>query len=327
MCLVSIIVPIYNAETTIERCILSIINQSMTDWELILVDDGSTDNTSSICMKFQSMHPNIKYLYKTNSGVSSARNLGLKFAIGEYVSFVDPDDYILPSFLECLYAHVSNDGSRIVVCDYNATHKDDVILNFKENIVCGDCLFTQNDALAEIVKSSGIICGHVWDKLFPRKTINNLFFREDIHCYEDLLFCVSAFLHVSEVYFVNSVQYIYTQNDSSILNRRYSKKYFSSFKALDLTKQLLVDAGKVFLEKQCDCRILDEIVNQYIICLRSYSLKNIIYFSPLFRDLICTHSVIFYGDFKRRCKTLFVLVANFVFYMIACIKRNVAHEK
>lgn len=106
---ISIIIPIYNSEKYIEKCILSVLNQSFTDFELILVNDGSTDNSLNIIKDFESNDPRIKVCDQANSGVSSARNRGLELASGRYVTFMDSDDYVEPDYLETLYSKTGED--------------------------------------------------------------------------------------------------------------------------------------------------------------------------------------------------------------------------
>ena len=100
---ISIIVPVYNAEKYLRRCIDSILSQSFTDFELILIDDGSTDLSPQICDEYASRDNRIKLIYKKNAGVSAARNDGLDIAQGEFITFVDSDDWVDERYLECLY--------------------------------------------------------------------------------------------------------------------------------------------------------------------------------------------------------------------------------
>ena len=103
---ISIIVPVYNAENYLDNCIKSILNQTFEDFELILVNDGSTDKSSHICNYYKKIDSRIKLINKKNGGVSSARNKGLEVAIGKYIGFVDSDDYIHPKMYETLYNYI-----------------------------------------------------------------------------------------------------------------------------------------------------------------------------------------------------------------------------
>ena len=122
--LISVIVPIYNVEKYINRCIDSIIEQTYTNLEIILVDDGSTDNSGSICDEYAKKDNRIKVIHKENGGVSSARNVGLDTAIGQYITFVDSDDYIEKKYCEILLKTLKKQKADCVACGYNRIYKN-----------------------------------------------------------------------------------------------------------------------------------------------------------------------------------------------------------
>lgn len=113
---ISIIVPIYNVEKYIEKCIQSILNQTFSDFELILVNDGSTDSCGEICDKYKKLDDRIIVIHKVNGGLSSARNAGIDIARGEYIGFIDSDDYIHEKMYEILYNNAITYNSDIVIC-------------------------------------------------------------------------------------------------------------------------------------------------------------------------------------------------------------------
>lgn len=100
--IISIIIPVYNAEKTLSRCVNSILNQTFQDWELLLIDDGSTDRSGELCDEYASKDQRIKVFHKTNGGVSSARNIGLDYAKGEWITFIDSDDYIYDNIFDLI---------------------------------------------------------------------------------------------------------------------------------------------------------------------------------------------------------------------------------
>ena len=189
---VSIIIPVYNAEEYLDRCIQSIIAQRYRDWSLILIDDGSSDNSRKICEQYASIEPRISYLSQKNAGVSSARNRGLGLLRTEYFTFIDADDWISPDYLsKLLRAVVFKDSCDMVICNYkehshyhpkglniqNANHKERTI--FVSNIVFSEDLF------------SGLN-GVVWGKLFRTSIVekNELRFNTSLSLYEDLIFVI-----------------------------------------------------------------------------------------------------------------------------------------
>ena len=113
MPLISIIIPIYNAEDTLNRCICSILNQTFYDWELLLIDDGSTDLSGELCDEYASKDQRIKVFHKKNGGVSSARNVGLDYAKGEWITFCDSDDFVCPNWLKNYTDNIS-DGIDLI---------------------------------------------------------------------------------------------------------------------------------------------------------------------------------------------------------------------
>jgi glycosyltransferase involved in cell wall biosynthesis len=115
---VSVVIPNYNSEDYIHRCIDSLLNQSFKDFELIIIDDGSTDNSGMIADHYASTHSCVKVIHQANSGVSAARQVGLTAARGKYVTFVDPDDWVEPDMLQCLVGKAEQEDVDILFCDF-----------------------------------------------------------------------------------------------------------------------------------------------------------------------------------------------------------------
>lgn len=198
----SIIVPIYNAENTLARCINSILSQSFSDFELILINDGSTDHSAEICASFTAIDPRVSYYNKKNGGVSSARNLGLRMAKGEYVTFVDADDYLLQTCYEHVNNSVSNadlvffhftyeqNGVRKKVFNKNLPELQNNPLNFmllyeKSNGLMKDDKFVDN--------SISIFIWRLWCRTkFIRE--KNITFQENLRSGEDRIFLMNYLL-------------------------------------------------------------------------------------------------------------------------------------
>lgn len=160
---VSIIVPVYKAENYLHRCVDSILAQTFTDWELLLVDDGSPDRSGEICDEYASKDARIRVFHKENGGVSSARQKGLDEAVGEYTIHADPDDWVEPMMLEELYKRAKEDDADMVICDYymndgkNQTYITQKPTVLDRKTVLGELLFQQlhgsccNSSLDELV--------------------------------------------------------------------------------------------------------------------------------------------------------------------------------
>lgn len=201
--LVSIIVPVYNADKTLKRCVDSILMQKYGNWELILVDDGSKDESGSICDLYAAKNPQIVVFHKSNGGVSSARNIGLQHANGKYVTFIDSDDYITESYISD-FLSVNAD---LVVCGMYNVYQDQRITPFryertiyhvKDGIGGGKYLLTM-PMMAP------------WAKLFNMDIIrnNSIKFDEDMRFAEDNVFVLEYLAHCSSIYYLESCSYYY----------------------------------------------------------------------------------------------------------------------
>lgn len=215
----SIIVPVYNVQQYLPRCIESILNQSIKDFELILINDGSTDKSGDICDLYAQKDDRIIVVHKENGGVSSARNYGLDIAKNEYIVFVDSDDYIYKNYLEKLY----NPNVDMVLCnikyDQN-NNKDYYILN---NNLCGE--FNINGEVIDKIIESKYFCS-VYSKMFKRSIIkeNKIKFKENISLGEDTMFVVDYLVKSKNLEVKGDVIYNYIKygcNTLSSFNQRH----------------------------------------------------------------------------------------------------------
>lgn len=204
---ISIIVPTYNSAKTIERCIMSIINQTFNDWELIIIDNGSTDSTSNIVYSLSRNDARIILLTEWEKGVSNARNKGVNTAKGEYICFVDSDDWLDKNFLMILYG--KNDAD-LVVCGYCVDYIDNhgkIIKTYKN---CpNNTIWTNNLPKSSMVNTFELGFMHFcWNKLFKRSIIskNNLKF-QPIVVNEDYIFVVQYLNHVNKIQIISDPIY------------------------------------------------------------------------------------------------------------------------
>jgi len=181
--LISIIIPIYKVEDYIRCCIDSILSQTYKNLEIILVDDGSPDNCGSVCEEYSLKDKRIKVIYKKNGGLSSARNAGLDIASGEYIGFVDSDDWIENDMYESLYNAIIFHKADISVCGrYIASGNKITTISDSEKAE----VFTRCEALSELVldEYSGMK-NFAWDKLYKKELFDNVRYPEG-KCYEDI---------------------------------------------------------------------------------------------------------------------------------------------
>ena len=199
---VSIIVPVYKAEMLLPRCIDSILSQSFSDWELILIDDGSPDASGALCDQFASQDFRIRVLHKTNGGVSSARNFGLELATGQYVTFIDADDYVKSSFLERM---ISQGPADLIICGFENIGPDSFVPD-AENIT----LQVNAKALYKLIDIPYYLDAP-WCKLYRRQLIidNKHHFNRGLSLGEDTLFCYEYLSFCNIVHVISDELYVY----------------------------------------------------------------------------------------------------------------------
>lgn len=219
---VSLIIPIYNQEKYLAECIESVINQDYKNIEIILVNDGSSDSSIDICRKYQEIDSRITIAEKENGGLSSARNYGLELASGEYISFVDSDDFISPTYVSNLYKAMTSTDSDISMCGYiKFSKKEDI--NFIQNVQIEE--FSPRDALKKILyqKNQTYFSVSVCNKLFRRYIFDNIRFPEG-KTYEDVAIITDLIEKSKKVSCIYSCDYYYRINPMSITNIKFSKK-------------------------------------------------------------------------------------------------------
>ncbi len=182
---VSIIVPIFNVENRLYKCIDSIIAQTYKNLEIILVDDGSSDSCPSICDKYNKEDNRVVVIHKQNGGLSSARNVGLDIATGDYICFVDGDDYINPNMIETLVYTAIKEAADIVHCDFECVDQEGNILDIAKRGYDKICSFNAYETICGYVKDYKVKVVS-WNKLYNRHLFDNLRFDEG-YVYEDEL--------------------------------------------------------------------------------------------------------------------------------------------
>ena len=183
---ISVIVPIYKVEKYLNKCIDSIINQTYKNLEIILVDDGSPDDCGKICDEYAKKDSRIKVIHKENSGVSSARNTGLDVVTGDYIGFIDSDDWINVDMYESMMKYLILENADVVRCGI-CVHENGKIFNEKDYDF-DYCIEKDNDIIIKEFLDGGILQGAVWNKLYKKSIIDGIYFDEKFHRNEDSLF-------------------------------------------------------------------------------------------------------------------------------------------
>lgn len=218
--LISIIVPVYNAEQYLNKCVDSIVNQTYTNLEIILIDDGSPDNCGAICDEWAKKDSRIKVIHKPNGGLSSARNAGLDLAKGDYLTFIDSDDYVEADMVFSVVNAIKNSEVEIVLI-----REKQVNLKGETTKIVGDTptnttFYKEKDFLVELILGKQI--NGACDKFYKRELVNDLRFEEGKHHGEDMLFNVRYLDCVNRVGYVDYIKYSYVANEDSVTHASFN---------------------------------------------------------------------------------------------------------
>ena len=222
--LISVIVPIYNVEKYLTKCIESIINQTYKNLEIILVDDGSPDKSPIICDEYAKKDNRIKVIHKKNGGLSDARNYGMSLATGEYISFIDSDDYIDEEMYEKMIFELINNDSDIVSCAINNVYSDRIESSYIEERVYDTELALKNLILGRNLNQT------VWNKLYKKDVINGILFEKG-KINEDDFWTYQVFANSKKIITLNKPLYNYIHRESSIMGQGYSEKNLNGLEA------------------------------------------------------------------------------------------------
>lgn len=227
---VSVIVPVFNVEKYLKTCLESLVNQTLDEIEIILIDDGSTDGSLNIIKEYYNRYPN-KIVYKSieNSGAANARNTALRIASGEYIGFVDSDDYVDLTMYEKMYNAAKTEDAEIVTCGYNRISIHDVQRRDVRNRGC----FGYNVYQAPQLFINNV--PYIWNKIFKKSLIdNNKVYFEKLRIFEDLVFTYELFLKANRIVRVPETLYNYIFVREGSLTYIFSEKRFDLFDAFDL---------------------------------------------------------------------------------------------
>ena len=221
--LISVIIPVYNTEKYLSRCLDSVINQTYDNLEVLLIDDGSTDNSGRICDEYAERDSRIRVIHKENAGQATARNLGLRICKGSYIGFVDSDDWIELTMYADMLTALQENKADFVVCGRNNVNDDYEIINQLFVYVQGFDM-TQEDAVKRFLTYDGID-GSSCDKLFRRKVLEGLTYPSGYIC-EDLPFIYNSIKNSTIIIHTGKPLYNYFQRKGSTSHSNYDEKSY-----------------------------------------------------------------------------------------------------
>lgn len=229
--MISIIVPVYNAEKYLRETIYSILNQDFHDFELILINDGSKDKSLEICNEFEQKYPQIRVFDQKNSGVSAARNKGLREAKGEYIAFADADDLLEEDMLSTLYNCAKEYNADVVSCGAGLVEDGKIVREeYGTNSIK---VYDLNEALKFFFIGNKVNIG-VWTKLFKKELLNDITFLEDKRINEDKFFIFEALVKANKFVVYDVTKYLYCKREDSATTREFDERWFDSLDIADL---------------------------------------------------------------------------------------------
>lgn len=227
-CLITIVIPVYKVEKFLCRCIDSILNQTYSKLEIILVDDGSPDKSGEICDRYANRDERIKVIHKKNGGLSDARNAGTKIATGKYITYIDSDDYVSNDYIETLYSTLKKYDADICVCDLIMTDVENISLHKEKSI---EIEFDYISAIERMLYQT-LFDTNACGKLYPTYIMKNILYPKG-KLYEDLFTTYRVFGAVKKVVYINQKKYYYWQNPDSIMHNVFNKRMFDEIEAVD----------------------------------------------------------------------------------------------
>ena len=286
---ISVIIPIYNVEKYLKRCLDSVICQKNITQEIILVDDGSTDSSVHICDEYAAKHPEIKCLHISNSGPSTAKNIGAEIATGNYLAFIDSDDEIKPNMFSLMLQSAYKHHADIVCCNYIQVNEDGSYEHTEHTNK--EYVLNQEEGIKAILIKDKIY-SQCWTKIYNRATMetNNIRNTNGLKTDEDFIYNIQAFACSKTICIVDKPLYIYTHRNTSL-----SKDYFNTH-----------------IEKYIDNRILrlnlvEKIIKEKFPHLQHYSTYHCIFYYNELIGRLCLYPYIYHDP---RVKKVFIYIKN-----------------
>ena len=260
--MISVLVPVYNVEKYLRRCIDSILAQTYTDYEIVLVDDGSTDQSGRICDEYAAGHNCIRVVHQKNAGLAQVRNVSLSVAQGEYITFVDSDDAIEPKYLEVLMRDLEETGADISICTWSEISDDgtrtELSWDHKED---GLQIWTTQQAVRTLLYQKGID-NNSWGKLYTRAVLQDVIFPAG-RVYEDIATTYRIMLKAKRICYRPEALYLYTSNTSGISQSVFSPRRMD---LIDMAEGMYADIENRFPEyrRAAQARLLRAYIHVYI---------------------------------------------------------------
>lgn len=292
MCEISIIIPVYNKQKYIAKTLESVLDQTFRDFEILLINDGSTDGSGMVCDNLASSDARIKVFHTQNRGVSAARNLGIREATGKYISFIDADDCIDKSFLEKLRNSIIENDSGLAVCGYEEIRNGERSVHIHKDLHTGNVVY---DALRQ-----DLLC-ILWNKLYVREKIRH-FFDESISTCEDSIFCALYYIdNDPKISFVDEPLYHYIVRAGGLTSRIRHGAFDGIKKLLRINLEI---SGKI-TDEQLKHRAVHHVYKVYFYGIYTYIFENLVDGSISREELSLVSQIINDEEYRRIIKAVF----------------------
>lgn len=230
--LISVIVPVYKVEKYLNKCIESIVNQSYMNIEIIIVDDGSPDNCPKICDEWAKKDSRIKVIHQKNGGLSSARNTGINIAKGQYLSFIDSDDYVDKKFIESLYKAIKQENAEMSICEFYEFNEKGILLENKKRNKLINTLYSGYQILHNMMFNYKLSYIVAWNKLYKKELFENVRYKTG-KINEDEFIIHRLFYKCNKVVCIDENLYYYLKRNDSIMGKDFNVKNLDQFEALE----------------------------------------------------------------------------------------------
>ena len=309
---VSIIIPVYNVQDYLERCLNSIISQTYKNVEIILVDDGSTDDSGKICDQYKNKNENIIVIHKKNEGQSIARREGLEISTGEYISFVDADDFLNDSFYEKMIFLLEEFNCDIAICDYLKFSDNNLKVNLfnKENNSLKKQVLLPCDAIKEILQKDNKITNFLWNKVYKRHIFENIIF-PNFNIYEDFAIMYRLMDNSKKIVYSSEKLYYYFDRKNSSSKGIPSKYIINKIRVKKEKKKFLLKKEYNLKNELDEYRFFSDYHNFKIIARNQN--KNI------FFGIIMKKELKFMKDFYKKNKNINFSLKELIFIKILLV--------
>ena len=301
--LISIVIPVYNVEKYLKRCLDSIINQTHKNLEIICVDDGSIDSSGKILDDYKNKDKRIKVYHIKNGGVSHARNVGIKHITGNYVGFIDPDDFIETNMYEELYNSIIENNSDVSVCNnYIYYEENDSI----EKVKYSDSIpkiMSKTFYLDKMFKDN--YNGYVWNRLYKVKYIKKVKFDESIIIMEDVIFNIDYASNINKISFVDIPLYYYVMRATSAVHKENNKRNQNLFVAKEIIDKKI---EKYNLDSQTQLRLNYIVDAQFYLYTKNVDLEEKEKIRTEIKKYLKDKVLIKKGHYKFKLKAVFSLL-------------------